>query len=183
MNKYIFFTLLLPLVLGTACRSPQPASMPVSSIESEDSFVDAESFIWFMELIEEKVHLPNDLIQTHTLIAKPYGQFAGKEMRPVTPTIQAVILEQQSSLCTSYFLLTTDGAEVIDQRLLAEVCDWSPASDQRTYTQYDFVSSDEILVKHVSEEMNEEQLAVQSKDAFVYQITGNGKIEKCLTAR
>lgn len=147
----------------------------------EEQEWDIESFIWFMELIEEKVDLPIDLVQIHTLIAQPYGQFAGKEMYAVSPEIQAFILEQQSSLCTTYFLLTTDGDAVIDQRLIAEICEWSPASDKRTYTAYDFVSSDEILVRNIIEELDKEQLAVHSKDAFVYQISGNGRIEKCAT--
>lgn len=181
MNQRFFFFLFLLTILGTACRSPQTASSSLKQNSSHLSRFDSESFLWFLELIEEQVVLPQDLVQTHTLIAKPYGRYAGVELRPVSRKIQAIVLEQKSALCTNYFLLTTDGSQVIDQRLISEICEWSPASAARSYTRYNFLSADEVQIQTISEEGNGAELAVESAEAYVYQILDGGKIERCIT--
>ncbi len=81
-----------------------------------------ESYRFFLKLVRSGIELPHALVRQHTLIAQPYGQFEGVEIRALNPDLHLIVLRQTDEECIRHFLLTGSRFKTIDQVLFEENC-------------------------------------------------------------
>ncbi|MEM7658587.1 MAG: hypothetical protein AAF399_20855 [Bacteroidota bacterium] len=182
--KLLSYVSIVLFVFAFGCRSTETSALPSSDFEAVSgshaaaSQLESVDFGWFWELLVEGIELSPELIQEHTLLAHAYGNFRGESAWQVNDQIQAVILKQESSLCTSFFLLTTDGKRIIDQRLLGENCQPGPAQTQQYASKVSWKGTDRLEVTELNHSLLPEKTAIDLQ-RYAFLIAGNGEVERC----
>lgn len=184
MKRLCYFSLLPALLLAlsslTACQQAV-RRLPVSTLVAAHgpgvdlvSLAQDDGYGFFLELVQSGIELPHALVQRHTLIARPYGQFVGVELRQVSPTLHLIVLRQADGECIRHFLLTGNADRTLDQIMITEACATTKEARQRTA--YRFRGEREVVeleVLQTTAQAAPESRRIQVQQTFTWDAAGH----------
>ncbi|WNJ17960.1 hypothetical protein [Pontibacter sp. G13] len=174
---------MLVLACGaSACQrmysSPNQKSRADREIHLAASHVkrmDSDSFDWFMYLVRQGYDLPAELTKTYTFIAHPFGRIRAEAYRECGQGISAFILRQSDEDSEFYYLMTTDGIQMIDQQVVGQSSPIQGKLPQQALEVF-FKSDLDVSAKWVELETLGEEKHITSTEFSRYRILESGEI-------
>lgn len=105
----------------------------------------SDPFQVFLECFEKGTAIPESLLLSQVHLARVSGSFFGVESFALAGFYRGLILKQQTSLCSRYFLLVSDGRQLLDQKMISERCLPAPGDMELHFSSYQIIPKRGII--------------------------------------